>query len=67
MAKIAPANHYSEMFGLFAFSGRATAFVGPALLATLTAFFGSQRIGMSVIVVFIGIGLVILILKVGEE
>ena len=55
------------MFGLFAFSGRATAFVGPALLATFTTFFGSQRIGMSVIVVFIGIGLAILYWKVGEE
>ena len=67
MAKIAPTDHYSEMFGLFAFSGRATAFVGPALLATFTAFFESQRIGMSVIVVFIGIGLAILYWKVGEE
>ncbi|MEC8086952.1 MAG: MFS transporter [Pseudomonadota bacterium] len=67
MAKIAPTDHYSEMFGLFAFSGRATAFVGPALLATFTAFFESQRIGMSVIVVFIGIGLAILYWKVGEK
>ena len=66
MAKIAPADHYSEMFGLFSFSGRATSFAGPALLATLTAFFESQRIGMSVIVAFIGIGLAILFWKVGE-
>ena len=31
------------MFGLFAFSGRATAFVGPALLATFTAFWVSAH------------------------
>ena len=66
MAKIAPPDQQTEMFGLFAFSGRATAFVGPALLATFTTFFESQRIGMSVIVVLISIGLVILFWQVRE-
>ncbi len=64
MARIAPMEHRSEMFGLFAFSGRATAYIGPAVLAMLTTVFDSQRIGMSTIVVFLGVGLLILLWKV---
>jgi len=66
MARLAPAEVRNEMFGLFAFSGRATAYVGPFVLGTLTWMFDSQRIGMSTIVVFLGIGLLILLWKVRE-
>ncbi len=64
MAHLAPREYGTEMFGLFAFSGRATAYVGPFVLATVTALTQSQSIGMSTIFVFLTIGLVILILKV---
>ena len=43
MARIAPAEYRTEMFGLFAFSGRATAYFGPFVLGTLTYVFDSQR------------------------
>ena len=66
MARLAPAEVRTEMFGLFAFSGRATAFIGPFMLGTLTWMFDSLRIGMSTIVVFLGIGLLILLCKVRE-
>jgi len=52
MAHIAPAELRTEMFGLYAFSGKATAFAGPALLALATDMFQSQRAGMATILVF---------------
>ena len=66
MARLAPAEVRTEMFGLFAFSGRATAYIGPFVLGTLTWMCDSQRIGMSTIVVFLGVGLLILLWKVRE-
>jgi UMF1 family MFS transporter len=53
--RVAPA----QAFGLFALSGRATAFIGPALIAATTAATGSQRLGVSpVILLFLaGLGL----------
>jgi UMF1 family MFS transporter len=40
----------TQAFGLFALSGRATAFVGPALIAAVTALSGSQRLGVSPVI-----------------
>ena len=61
MARLAPDDRQTEMFGLFALSGKATAFLGPWLVALLTTGSGSQRIGMSVVLVFFAAGLAILI------
>lgn len=49
------------MFGLYAFSGKATGFLGPMALALVTAAFDSQRAGMAVIIVFFAVGLVLLL------
>ncbi len=57
----------TEMFGLFALSGKATAFLGPALLAFITETFNSQRAGMAVILVFFGLGLALLLPVVEPE
>jgi UMF1 family MFS transporter len=65
MARLAPAEMRTEMFGLFALSGKATAFLGPALLAFVTETFNSQRAGMAVILVFFAVGLA-LFLPVAE-
>jgi len=43
--------------GLFALSGKITAFVGPLLFAWLTAAFHSQRAGMAGAVVLVAVGL----------
>jgi len=56
MARLAPPHLRAEMFGLYAFSGKATAFIGPALLAWATAATGSQRWGMATILVFFVVG-----------
>jgi len=61
MAHMAPAAQRSEYFGLFALSGRATAFAGPALLGWVTMGTGSQRAGMATILLFLAIGTAILL------
>jgi len=57
MAHLAPADMRTEFFGLYAVSGKATAFMGPALLAWATTAFDSQRAGMATIIVFFVIGM----------
>ena len=56
MAHLAPADIRTEMFGLYALSGKATAFLGPMLVGSLTAAFDSQRIGMGGILLFFIVG-----------
>jgi len=60
MAHMAPERLRTEMFGLFAFSGKATAFLGPAAVAFATDMFSSQRAGMSTIVIFFVVGAVLM-------
>jgi len=61
MARLAPPAMQTEMFGLYAMSGKATAFVGPILVGWVTAASGSQRAGMATIIVFFVIGLLLLL------
>ena len=65
MGRLAPEDKRTEMFGLFAFSGKATAFIGPKLLGWVTVLFASQRIGMSVVLVLLTLGF-LLMLRVQE-
>jgi UMF1 family MFS transporter len=60
MARLAPPELRTEMFGLFAFSGKATAFVGPALVGWITFWTGNQQAGMAVILVFFVLGMIVL-------
>ena len=60
MARLAPPEMRAEMFGLYALSGKATAFIGPALLGWVTVVAGSQRVGMATVLVFFMVGFVIL-------
>jgi UMF1 family MFS transporter len=57
LARVAPAERRTEFFGLFALSGRATSFIGPALVAVVTGATHSQRWGIAVIVVLWTAGL----------
>jgi UMF1 family MFS transporter len=57
MAKLSPADEHAAYFGLYSLSGKATAFLGPAIVASVTAASGSQRIGLAAIIPFFVIGL----------
>ena len=61
LARLAPAEKMTQYFGLFAFSGKVTAFLAPFAVAFLTQETGSQRIGMSVILAFLLIGVVLML------
>jgi len=50
----------TESFGLYGLSGRATAFLAPALIALVTTLSGSARIGVSPLIVLFLIGLILL-------
>jgi UMF1 family MFS transporter len=56
MARFIPKDKENEFFGFFAFSGKATAFVGPFLLGVVTEMFESQRLGVAVVVVLLVFG-----------
>ncbi len=60
MARLAPPELRTEFFGLFAFSGKVTAFLGPAVVALVTTLTASQRFGMATILVFFLAGLLVL-------
>lgn len=50
----------SQAFGLFALSGRATAYLGPAMIAAVTAASGSQRLGVSPVILLFLVSLILL-------
>lgn len=60
MAQLAPQGLEAEMFGLYALSGKAIAFAGPAVLAFVTGLLESQRAGMASIIVFFVAGFILL-------
>jgi len=60
IAKLSPTDEHAVYFGLFSLSGKATAFLGPAIVAFVTAASGSQRIGFAAITPFFVIGLLVL-------
>lgn len=66
LARLAPPDKITQFFGLFAFSGKVTAFFAPFLIATVTTATGSVRIGMSAIAFFLIAGM-LLMLKVKDR
>lgn len=59
MARLAPKGQEAEMFGLYAFAGKSTAFLGPWIFGIVTFYFG-HRWGMATVMPFIVIGALIL-------
>lgn len=57
MADQSEPGRMTEAFGLYALSGKATAFLAPFLIAVFTDLSGSQRIGVTPIVILFLIGL----------
>ncbi|MFL2555128.1 MAG: MFS transporter [Candidatus Rariloculaceae bacterium] len=67
MARFVPHNAKNEFFGFFALSGKLTAFIGPLLLGILAQWSGSQRVGISVVLVLFAIGGVLLAIVDEDE
>jgi len=61
MARSVSPEEAGRYFGLYALSGRATSFLAPASVATITLTTGSARIGMMALIAFLGVGLLILL------
>ena len=60
MARSVSAEEAGRYFGIYALSGRATSFMAPFTVATVTAISGSARLGMAMLLIFFIVGLVIL-------
>ncbi|RWR12344.1 MFS transporter [Paenirhodobacter populi] len=51
----------TEAFGLYALSGKATAFIAPVTIAVMTQISGSQSVGITPLIVLFVLGLVLLL------
>ncbi|TNF70765.1 MAG: MFS transporter [Acidobacteria bacterium] len=60
MGRFVPPDKENEFFGFFAFSGKATAFLGPLMLGVLTEIFDTQRAGVSIVLVLFVLGYLVL-------
>jgi MFS transporter, UMF1 family len=69
MARLVPRGLETEMFGLYALSGKITAFAGPAIYGLAVHRFDSQRAGMASVVVFLltGLGLLLTVRLEAKE
>jgi UMF1 family MFS transporter len=56
VVRLAPHDRLAQFFGLFALSGKLTSFMGPFLVAAVTAATASQKAGVSVLLGFFLIG-----------
>jgi UMF1 family MFS transporter len=66
LGRFVPDDKEAEFYGFFAFSGKATAFLGPMIYGALVTATGTHRAGMVVTVVFFVIG-ALLLLRVNER
>lgn len=65
-ARLAPPEMEGQTYGLYAFTGKSIAFLGPLAFGTATFIFDSQRAGIATILLFWIAGMVLL-LKVREQ
>ena len=61
LARSVSVEEAGRFFGLYAFSGRATSFLAPLTVASLTVLTDSARIGMCALIVFLLVGFVLLL------
>ena len=68
MVRQADPDRMTEGFGLYALSGKVVSFIAPALIALTTTLTGSQRLGVTPLIVLFVIGLILLLwVKAGGE
>lgn len=61
MARSVSPEEAGRYFGIYALAGRATAFMAPMAVASLTLYTDSARIGMAALIVFLLLGAVVLL------
>ena len=60
MARRIPVEHTASLFGLFAFSGKVTSFIGPLCYGWLVLATGNERSGMLIVIALLVLGYVLL-------
>ena len=60
LGRFVPPDKETEFYGFFAFSGKATAFAGPALFGGMTWLAGTQRAGVAAVLVLFALGAAVL-------
>ena len=60
MGRMIPKNKENEFYGFFAFSGKATAFVGPLLFSSIVSFTNNIRLGLCVVAFLFILGAILL-------
>jgi len=60
MSRMTEKNNQSQMFGIYALSGKITAFLGPFFVAILTSTFNNQKAGFFSIIIFLILGYLII-------
>ncbi len=67
--RLAPYGMVTQTFGLYAFTGKSVAFMGPIAYGAATHFYGSQQAGMFTIVIFwiLGLGLLTMVEERRED
>ena len=60
MGRLIPKEKVNEFYGFYAFSGKATSFLGPLLLGLITYATSSQRWGIATVIIFLIIGTLLL-------
>jgi len=66
IGRLAPPDMVGEFYGLFALSGRATAWMAPFAIGIVTTATQSTRLGVACVLVFLVLGF-LLLLRVREE
>ena len=60
MGRLIPENKENEFYGFFAFSGKATAFLGPLLFTIMIYYTKSMRISLLMLAFLFLIGMILL-------
>ncbi len=60
LARLAPREMMAEFFGLYALAGKATTFLAPLTIGIVTQATGNQRLGLSIVLVFLVAGLALM-------
>ncbi len=60
LGRLAPHEKMAEFFGLYALAGKATTFLAPLTIGIITQATGNQRLGLSIVLVFLVAGLTLM-------